>query len=122
MHFNRKGEKLTRKGRLWFNARLNCAASSVVEHRLHTAGVGGSKPSPRTKIQTTALANAQAVFVLEAQAFTRSQQRRDAQQRKDRCCHGMDQLYRHLLGNAVAKQNGWNVGEHHAQRGSGNNP
>ena len=23
--------------------------SSVVEHRLHTAGVGGSKPSPRTK-------------------------------------------------------------------------
>ena len=26
-----------------------CERSSVVEHRLHTAGVGGSKPSARTK-------------------------------------------------------------------------
>lgn len=27
-----------------------CAVGSVVEHRLHTAGVTGSNPVPRTKI------------------------------------------------------------------------
>jgi hypothetical protein len=30
---------------------VNCAVSSVVEHYLHTVGVAGSKPAPRTSLR-----------------------------------------------------------------------
>ena len=48
MDARRLSFEIDRNVRLWLNAALDCAVSSAVEHCLHTAGVTGSIPVPRT--------------------------------------------------------------------------
>ena len=57
----------------------------------------------------------------EADPFARSQQGGDANNRKDDGGNAVHQPDRHALGNALADEDSRYIGNHHAQRGAGNN-